>query len=116
MTLGIQECILTEHLTWLLQRWPTNPTLPSQFQMLRQCSLQVKENKSLSYTTIAKEPCEIVHCDVLGWFTRESLGKCNYHITFVQDKYKYTDIDLLENKSYVFPPIQKFIFQKKNEG
>lgn len=63
----------------------------------------------------AKKPFEIVHSDLSGMFSVESLGRKRYYITFIDDFTRYAWIYFLQNKSDTFEILRNFVKKIENQ-
>ena len=91
------------------------PSQPSHFDCST-CSLSksTKTTPPLA-TTRSTKPFELIHSDLSGKFSTQSLGKSLYYITFINDLTRYTWIRFLRHKSDAAKAIKDFIKEIKRQ-
>lgn len=88
---------------------------PSNFQYLIYQLFKWRENKRLSVRSYADELFKHVYSDLSRKYSQNSLGKTWYYISFIDDKYRYIDVNFLKEKSKVFSLVKVYMLRRKNQ-
>ena len=62
-----------------------------------------------------EKPCEIIHSDLSGKFSVESIGAKRYYITFIDDFSRHAWVTFLRNKNDTFTTIRTFVDRIQNQ-
>ena len=103
-------------MTNLKQRYPDLiPRKPEGF-VCPSCILSKSTHKSGKPSQKrSSKPFEIIHSDLSGKFSVDSLGGKRYYITFIDDFTRYSWIYFLRNKNDAYQSIREFIIRIKNQ-
>ena len=67
-------------------------------------------------TSNAKRPYELIHSDLSGKFSVQSLGKSYYYLSLIDDKTRFTWVRFLREKSDAVKCIKDFVKERKTQA
>ena len=91
------------------------PRKPNNFHC-QDCSLSKStHSRSKNPHTSATKPFELIHSDLSGKFSVQSLGKAFYYMTFIDDYTRYTWVYILKTKDQASQAIKDFLAMVKRQ-
>jgi hypothetical protein len=86
------------------------------FKHCRECNLEKSTRRTFKMSTsIAENLLDLIHMDLCGPMSVDSIGKGKYMLLFVDDYSRMTHIRILKDKSSVFKEFKNFKMMVENE-